>query len=514
MNITPEFASTLGRRPPARAPAPPSSRDWRTRSSSRGRWPARARAAAPAEVAEAVEGRAPAFLNTGAQGGQHRVVRALHRGRHRRQRPQATTAKRGARSRASASALPGGGGAPSGPGAARPRSSGRPRVKAVVLDPACGLPRLPTRTNAWAPPRREPGWSEAGRREPGSATRSRLIPTRLRCGGHRSVGRRMPSAWPAACPASVLLGADDLRYARAALQRRARARARSTSYTPSSWRARAHAHRRGHHAAVRRARAALASAPRAGSVGAHASCGGVVRLARRATRGSRVTANATGRSRAASTTSSPRPSRPICAHRRAWDAPVRPHSDPAEVIGCLSAAIAGRTGLRAGIPVVAGFGRSRVIGASGRGSPITATCSSSWAARSTCSPAATARCWTRASISMRIPRPGLWLPNGCMASGGSGLRWFQRELAGGEALGVSTRRRRRPRPAPTARDAALPARREDADQRSAGTRRVRRPAGRARRGTSFAPCSRASPTACATTSRCWTSTACGPHARA
>ena len=29
------------------------------------------------------------------------------------------------------------------------------------------------------------------------------------------------------------------------------------------------------------------------------------------------------------------------------------------------------------------------------------------------------------------PSPGLWLPNGCMASGGSGVRWFQRELAGG-----------------------------------------------------------------------------------
>jgi xylulokinase len=32
------------------------------------------------------------------------------------------------------------------------------------------------------------------------------------------------------------------------------------------------------------------------------------------------------------------------------------------------------------------------------------------------------------------PRPGLWLPNGCMASGGSAIRWFQRELAGGTPL--------------------------------------------------------------------------------
>ena len=34
------------------------------------------------------------------------------------------------------------------------------------------------------------------------------------------------------------------------------------------------------------------------------------------------------------------------------------------------------------------------------------------------------------------PSPGLWLPNGCMASGGSGVRWFQRELAAGAALDV------------------------------------------------------------------------------
>ena len=66
------------------------------------------------------------------------------------------------------------------------------------------------------------------------------------------------------------------------------------------------------------------------------------------------------------------------------------------------------------------------------------------------------------------PSPGLWLPNGCMASGGSGVRWFQRELAAGAAArrprrrgrGHAAGRRRR-------RDAALPARREDAGQRPA-----------------------------------------------
>ncbi len=77
--------------------------------------------------------------------------------------------------------------------------------------------------------------------------------------------------------------------------------------------------------------------------------------------------------------------------------------------------------------------------------------------------------------------PGKYLPNGCMAASGSFIRWFQRELAGGASLealdaeaeagrGGCGRNRR----------AAVPARREDADQRPGRARRVRRAAPRPR----------------------------------
>ena len=46
-----------------------------------------------------------------------------------------------------------------------------------------------------------------------------------------------------------------------------------------------------------------------------------------------------------------------------------PIHDPADVVGCLSAAIAGRTGLRVGIPVVAGLRRSRGLGVRRRPRP-------------------------------------------------------------------------------------------------------------------------------------------------
>ena len=155
--------------------------------------------------------------------------------------------------------------------------------------------------------------------------------------------------------------------------------------------------------------------------------------------------------------------------------PVR---DPADVIGGVSAAVAARTGLRAGIPVVAGLA-DHVSSAFGAGlarpgdllvklggSVDVLACSDR--------PLLDARLYLDAH-----PSPGLWLPNGCMASGGSGVRWFQRELAAGETLtaldaegrGDASRRRRH-------RDAALPAGREDPAQRPPRARRPRGPAAR------------------------------------
>jgi xylulokinase len=112
-----------------------------------------------------------------------------------------------------------------------------------------------------------------------------------------------------------------------------------------------------------------------------------------------------------------------------------PIRDPAEVVGGVSATVAGRTGLRAGIPVVAGLA-DHVSSAFGAGlarhgdllvklggSVDVLACSDH--------PLLDARLYLDAH-----PSPGLWLPNGCMASGGSGVRWFQRELAAGAALNV------------------------------------------------------------------------------
>jgi xylulokinase len=110
-----------------------------------------------------------------------------------------------------------------------------------------------------------------------------------------------------------------------------------------------------------------------------------------------------------------------------------PIRDPADVVGGISADVAARTGLRPGIPVVAGLA-DHVSSAFGAGlarhgdllvklggSVDVLACSDR--------PLRDARLYLDAH-----PSPGLWLPNGCMASGGSGVRWFQRELAAGERL--------------------------------------------------------------------------------
>ena len=121
----------------------------------------------------------------------------------------------------------------------------------------------------------------------------------------------------------------------------------------------------------------------------------------------------------------------LCAAAEVRASLFGPIRDPAEVIGGVSPAIAARTGLRAGIPVVAGLA-DHVSSAFGAGlarhgdllvklggSVDVLACSDH--------PLLDARLYLDAH-----PSPGLWLPNGCMASGGSGVRWFQRELAAGD----------------------------------------------------------------------------------
>ena len=145
----------------------------------------------------------------------------------------------------------------------------------------------------------------------------------------------------------------------------------------------------------------------------------------------------------------------------------------------------------------------------------TATCWSSSAARSTCSPSPTGLLVDERLYLDAHPAPGLWLPNGCMASGGSAIRWFQRELAGGtplaeldrEAAATPGRRRRARRSCPTcwARRRRSTTRWRAAPSSGSGSA--------TRAGTCSARCWRASGTACATTWRCWPSTASARRAR-
>ena len=110
-----------------------------------------------------------------------------------------------------------------------------------------------------------------------------------------------------------------------------------------------------------------------------------------------------------------------------------PIRDPSDVVGGVSAPVAAATGLRSGIPVVAGLA-DHVASAFGAGlarhGDLLVKLGGS---------VDVLACSDRPLLDDRLyldahPAPGLWLPNGCMASGGSGLRWFQRELAAGAAL--------------------------------------------------------------------------------
>jgi xylulokinase len=122
-----------------------------------------------------------------------------------------------------------------------------------------------------------------------------------------------------------------------------------------------------------------------------------------------------------------------------WDAGrVSQIRDPGDVVGAILPAVAAATGLRAGTPVVGGLA-DHVASAFGAGlkahgdvllklgGSVDILC-------------ATDRLLVDARLYLDAhPRPGLWLPNGCMATGGSAVRWFQRELAGGESLAVLDR---------------------------------------------------------------------------
>ena len=506
MNVTPEFASPLGSRPSGCVPAPRPSRRWPTRSWYPGRWRAPSRrsrrcARSPRQCRARAR---PAGHRR--ERGQHRGLRAVHRRCRRRERPEARRRHLG-------------------PGRARARPAlsrrrperlseavllgldlGTTAVKAVVLDPERGL--LAARSLRTRRPRRSPGASE---QDAGAWLGNALELIPLVCadaGVSASADRRRRRRGlralcraprrPRRAPAS-----------RAALERRPRARRDRRVARRAGRCERPGADGRGRHAAIRRAQAALAAAPRARGVGSHPARGGVVRLARRSLAEAQFMSE-TGRSRVVSTTSL----QPLCAGslrgRGCRQRPLRPDPRPAEVVGGISAAVAERTGVRAGTPVVAGIA-DHVSSAFAAGLARHGDRSSSSAAPSTCWPAAIVRCWTPASISTPTPPPAC----GCRTAAWRAAAQACAGPARARSRSGSRSPRRGGRGHPPGADGVVmlpyllgektPLNDPLASGALVGLRLGHR------RGHLCRPCSRASPTACGTTSKCWPSTACAPR---
>ena len=125
--------------------------------------------------------------------------------------------------------------------------------------------------------------------------------------------------------------------------------------------------------------------------------------------------------------------RDLCAAAGIERTLLGPIRDPRQVIGGISADVAAVTGLREGIPVVAGLAdhvsSAFAAGLAEHGDLLVKLGGSVDVLACSDRPLLDARLYLDAH-----PSPGLWLPNGCMASGGSGVRWFQRELADGAGL--------------------------------------------------------------------------------
>ncbi|WP_059019972.1 FGGY-family carbohydrate kinase [Mycobacterium sp. M26] len=124
---------------------------------------------------------------------------------------------------------------------------------------------------------------------------------------------------------------------------------------------------------------------------------------------------------------------------------VAPVRNPGDVVGGLSAAMAQETGLLAGTPLVVG-GADHVLSAFAAGVEE----HGDWLVKlggagdilvASDTPIVDARLYLDAH-----PVPGRWLPNGCMATSGSLIRWFQ-SLVGGEDLLALDREAQQRRPA-------------------------------------------------------------------
>ncbi len=106
---------------------------------------------------------------------------------------------------------------------------------------------------------------------------------------------------------------------------------------------------------------------------------------------------------------------------------------PADIVGAVTPAAAAETGLRAGTPVIAGsadhVASAFAAGLVREGDLLIKLGGAGDILMVTSTPVTDERLYLDVHLS-----PGLYLPNGCMASSGSFIRWFQRELAGGASL--------------------------------------------------------------------------------
>lgn len=106
---------------------------------------------------------------------------------------------------------------------------------------------------------------------------------------------------------------------------------------------------------------------------------------------------------------------------------------PDEVVGRLTDAAAAETGLRAGTPVVAGsadhVGSAFAAGLVREGDLLVKLGGAGDILLTTAEPIIERRLYLDYHLV-----PGLYLPNGCMATSGSFIRWFQATLAGGASL--------------------------------------------------------------------------------
>jgi xylulokinase len=111
---------------------------------------------------------------------------------------------------------------------------------------------------------------------------------------------------------------------------------------------------------------------------------------------------------------------------------VPPRSRSHAILGHVTEAAAAETGLAAGTPVVGGaadlIASALAAGLAEPGDVLLKFGGSVDVLVASDRPAPDARMYLDHHLV-----PGLWVPNGCMATGGSGLNWFVRTFAGGEA---------------------------------------------------------------------------------